>query len=390
MRWSVGLAASSIGYFGSGIQPSKDSSLTTLWLIIGLVALTFGAEWLVRGASQLALRIGISPLVVGLTVVAFGTSAPEMVVSVGAAVKGQTDVSVGNVVGSNICNMLLILGLTATITPLAVDRQLVRFDLPLLILVTLVASALCLDTNLSRWEGIGLFCGLLAYTSWSIIASRKKTKQDAAAADAKAESESESENTLPPEVPSEIEPGLVGLLKNIFFLGAGLTLLILGANWFIDSAIVIARYFGVSELIIGLTLVAVGTSLPEVATSVVAAIRGERDIAAGNVIGSNMFNLLGVLGMTAAVAEDGIPVAIGVINRDILLMVVITLLCWPVFWSGHRIARLEGGIFLLLYLSYLAYLVYTGIPGAAEALPEVPVNELPIPDVELPNLIGRL
>ena len=165
--------------------------------------------------------------------------------------------------------------------------------------------------------------------------------------------------------------------------------MILGANWFIDSAIVIARYFGVSELIIGLTLVAVGTSLPEVATSVVAAIRGERDIAAGNVIGSNMFNLLGVLGMTAAVAEDGIPVAIGVLNRDILLMVVITLLCWPVFWSGHRIARFEGCIFLLLYLSYLAYLVYTGIPGAAEALPEIPVNELPVPDVDLPNLIGR-
>jgi cation:H+ antiporter len=322
-----------------------------LWLILGLIALTVGAEWLVRGAAHLAVRVGISPLVVGLTVVAFGTSAPELVVSLGAVLKGQVDVAVGNVVGSNICNLLLILGLTAVVAPLVVSPQLLRFDLPLLILVTLVVWALCQDQMLSRYEGAGLFAGVIVYTAWSVIASRWKTRRELAAAEA----------NRPEGDPFEVKkdpPGWWGFFFNLLLVIVGLVLLTNGAAWFIDSAIIAARYLGVSELVIGLTLVAAGTSLPEVATSVVAAFRGQRDIAVGNVIGSNLFNLLSVLGASAAVSTAGLTISPLVLNRDLPLMVAATLLCIPVFWTGKQVSRVEGGIFLIGYLGYLTYLAY--------------------------------
>lgn len=323
------------------------------WLVLGVVALTIGAEWLVRGASQLAVGIGISPLVVGLTVVAFGTSAPELVVSIGAVLKGQGDVAVGNVVGSNICNILLILGLTAVVAALPVSKQLLRFDLPLLIFVSGLVWVFCLDQNLSKRDGWLLFAGILAYTAWSVIASRWKTKRDAkeAAAAAVANGDDPAEGLAKPLT-------LVALGLNLLLVGVGLALLTNGANWFIDSAITIARSLGVSELVIGLTLVAVGTSLPEIATSVVAAFRGERDIAVGNVIGSNLFNLLSVLGLTAAVSTDGLSISGDVLGRDLPVMFFITLLCIPVFWSGRTVTRLEGGLFLLAYTGYLVYLGY--------------------------------
>lgn len=323
------------------------------WLVLGVVALTIGAEWLVRGASQLAVGIGISPLVVGLTVVAFGTSAPELVVSIGAVLKGQGDVAVGNVVGSNICNILLILGLTAVVAALPVSKQLLRFDLPLLIFVSGLVWVFCLDQNLSKRDGWLLFAGILAYTAWSVIASRWKTKRDAkeAAAAAVANGDDPAEGLAKPLT-------LVALGLNLLLVGVGLALLTNGANWFIDSAITIARSLGVSELVIGLTLVAVGTSLPEIATSVVAAFRGERDIAVGNVIGSNLFNLLSVLGLTAAVSTDGLNISSDVLGRDLPVMFFITLLCIPVFWSGRTVTRLEGGLFLLAYTGYLVYLGY--------------------------------
>lgn len=324
-----------------------------LWLVLGVVALTIGAEWLVRGASQLAVGIGISPLVVGLTVVAFGTSAPELVVSIGAVLKGQGDVAVGNVVGSNICNILLILGLTAVVAALPVSKQLLRFDLPLLIFVSGLVWVFCLDQNLSKRDGWLLFAGILAYTAWSVIASRWKTKRDAkeAAAAAVANGDDPAEGLAKPLT-------LVAVGLNLLLVGVGLALLTNGANWFIDSAITIARSLGVSELVIGLTLVAVGTSLPEIATSVVAAFRGERDIAVGNVIGSNLFNLLSVLGLTAAVSTDGLSISGDVLGRDLPVMFFITLLCIPVFWSGRTVTRLEGGLFLLAYTGYLVYLGY--------------------------------
>jgi cation:H+ antiporter len=213
-----------------------------------------GAELLVRGASQLAFRMGISPLVVGLTIVAFGTSAPELVVSLGASLKGEADVAIGNVVGSNICNILLILGLSATIVALPVSAQLLRFDFSIMILVSGLVWALCLDKSLSRMEGLGLAGGIVIYTIWNVMASRSKTKCEAAALEAQAIADGET-------VEEVVHGGWSGVVLNSVLVGLGLALLAIGANWFIDSAIRFALELGVSQLVIGLTLVAVGDFL---------------------------------------------------------------------------------------------------------------------------------
>ncbi len=311
-----------------------------------------GAELLVRGASQLAIRMGISPLVVGLTIVAFGTSAPELVVSLGASLKGEADVAIGNVVGSNICNILLILGLSAAIVALPVSAQLLRFDLPIMILVSGLVWALCLDKSLSRMEGLGLAGGIVIYTIWNVMASRSKTKREAAALEAQAIADGET-------VEEVVHGGWSGVVLNSVLVGLGLALLAIGANWFIDSAIRFALELGVSQLVIGLTLVAVGTSLPEVFTSVVAAIRGQQDIAVGNVIGSNIFNILCVLGVSSAASSTGINVSGEALARDFPWMFVVALCCVPIFWTGHRISRREGLLFLGGYIAYTVYLVYS-------------------------------
>lgn len=311
-----------------------------------------GAELLVRGASQLAIRMGISPLVVGLTIVAFGTSAPELVVSLGASLKGEADVAIGNVVGSNICNILLILGLSAAIVALPVSAQILRFDLPIMILVSGLVWALCLDKSLSRMEGVGLACGIVIYTIWTVMASRSKIKREAAALEAQAIADGET-------VEEVVHGGWSGVVLNSVLVGLGLVLLAIGANWFIDSAIRFAVELGVSQLVIGLTLVAVGTSLPEVFTSVVAAIRGEQDIAVGNVIGSNIFNILCVLGVSSAASSTGINVSGEALARDFPWMFVVALCCVPIFWTGYRISRREGLLFLGGYIVYTVYLVYS-------------------------------
>ncbi|MDP1562243.1 MAG: calcium/sodium antiporter [Pirellulaceae bacterium] len=331
---------------------------TIVWLILGLVALTVGAELLVRGASQLAIRFGISPLVVGLTVVAFGTSAPELVVSLGASIKGEADVAIGNVLGSNVCNILLILGLSAIIVPLPVSKQLLRFDLPVMILVSGVAWAICYDNSLSQMEGAGLAVGVVVYTIWNIVASRWKTKREAAALEAQAIADGET-------VEEVIHGGWMGVILNSIWVGLGLVLLATGADWFIDSAIEMAVSLGVSQLVIGLTLVAIGTSLPEIATSVVAAIRGQQDIAVGNVIGSNIFNILCVLGFSSAASQNGINVSGEALMRDFPVMFGVAVLCIPVFVTGHRISRGEGLLFLAGYIGYTAYLVYSSPAAAA-------------------------
>lgn len=268
--------------------------MTILVLIVGLVILTVGAEILVRSASKLAIAAGISPLVVGLTVVAFGTSAPELVVSVQSAFTGQADIAIGNVVGSNIFNVLFILGVSALIVPLGVSQQLVRFDVPLMvglsILVWLMAG---FDGAIDRTDGLCLVAGLAAYTIFAIVQSRKE--QAAIKAEYEAEFGIDEKRFTGRQV-----------LLNFVLLVAGLTLLILGARWFVDSAVTIARLLGVSELIIGLTIVAVGTSLPEVATSIMAAIHGERDIAVGNVVGNNMFNIMAVLGVSSTIDRKSV------------------------------------------------------------------------------------
>ena len=326
---------------------------TALLLAGGLVLLVIGAEALVRGASRLATALGIAPLIIGLTIVAFGTSSPEMAVSVQSAISGQTDIAVGNVVGSNIFNVLFILGLSALITPLLVAQQLIRLDVPLMIGVSVLLWLLGLDGSIGRWEGGLLFAGVIAYTVFQIVQSRQG-KESAAV-----EAEYAGEYGKP-------EPRTPGrMLFNIGLAVVGLALLVLGARWFVDGAVQIARAFGLSELIIGLTIVAAGTSLPEVATSLVAAVRGERDIAVGNVVGSSIFNILAVLGLSALVAPgEGVPVARGMMEIDIPFMIAVAVACLPIFVTGNVIARWEGAVFVAYYVAYTIYLALTATEHA--------------------------
>lgn len=319
--------------------------MVVFWLILGLVVLSIGAELLIRGASQLAVALGISPLVVGLTVVAFGTSAPELVVSVQATLNNQPDVALGNVVGSNILNVLLVLGLSAAIVPLVVSQQLVRFDTPLMVAISIVMYLFSLDGQLGRGESLVFAASLIAYLVWAVVSSRKEQ------AAIKAEYEAEFGASVKTRT-------LAGTVLNLVFVVAGLVMLVSGADWFVESAITIARQLGVSELVIGLTIVAAGTSLPELATSVMAALRGERDIAVGNVIGSNLFNIMGVLGISGLVSQNGIPISPAALQFDLPIMVAVAMACMPVFFVGHRIDRWEGVMFLFYYVAYVAYIVF--------------------------------
>ncbi|NDP48841.1 MAG: calcium/sodium antiporter [Sulfuriferula multivorans] len=314
-----------------------------IWFIPGLIALVLGAELLVRGASKLALSFGISPLVVGLTVVAFGTSSPELAVSVQSAWSGRVDIALGNVIGSNIFNILFILGVSALITPLVVHRQLVRQEVPLLVGVSLLLWALSSDGGIGHVDGLIFVTLLVGYTVLVIRQSRRETAADR---------EVNGEAPLIDEQAWDRHWGVQLLL-----VVAGLALLILGSNWLVDAAVTLARQLGMSELIVGLTIVAIGTSLPEVATSVMAALRGQRDIAVGNVIGSCIFNILAVLGISASIAPGALLVPSSLLAFDLPVMVAVTVACLPIFFTGHLIARWEGGVFLAYYIAYTTYLI---------------------------------
>ncbi|AEN72542.1 Na+/Ca+ antiporter, CaCA family [Rhodothermus marinus SG0.5JP17-172] len=303
-----------------------------LWVVLGLGGLYLGAEGLVRGSAALALRLGVSPLVIGLTIVAWGTSSPEIVVSVQAALRGSADVAVGNVVGSNICNIALILGLASVLQPLRVQARLLRLDVPLLIGVSLLSGGLLWDGRLG-WQGGVLLLGLLGcYTGLNFYLSRKES----------------------PELLQEGTATLPHPLRHPWIEGAivvlGLGLLVVGGHWFLEGAVTLARWLGLSEAFIGLSVVAVGTSLPELATSVVAALRREADIAVGNVVGSNLFNLLAILGLSAVVRPLQTT---DVQHLDLLVMNALTWVLLPLMWSGHRIHRGEGLLLLGLYGAYL-------------------------------------
>lgn len=310
--------------------------MTILAFIAGLLLLLIGAEGLVRGASRLAARFGMSALIIGLTVVAFGTSAPELAVSLKAAVDGQAGIALGNVVGSNVFNVLFILGISALIVPLTVAQQLIRFDIPLMVGLTLLVLLLVLDGSVGRFDGGLLVIGLVAYLLFLFRQSRRASS---------------------PEIHAAHGPNAVPLLRNLAYVVVGLGMLVVGSRWLVDGAVVFAQDLGVSDQVIGLTIIAAGTSLPEVVTSIVAALRGERDIAVGNVVGSNVFNILGVLGLTGLLAPVGISVPEAMVGFDIPVMIVVALACLPICFTDGVISRWEGGVLFAYYLAYTLYLI---------------------------------
>ena len=313
-----------------------------LFFLLGLTALVAGAEALVRGASKIAMSLGISPLVVGLTIVAMGTSSPEIAVSVGAVLNGTTDIAVGNVVGSNVFNVLFILGLSAVITPLVVHSQIIRQEVPIMIGASVVLAVMVFDGSLSRMEAAMLLVLLVGYMVFLVRQSRAET----------AEIRDEYAGAVQRNGAWDSHWAVQALL-----IAVGLGLLVLGSEWLVNAAVAFARALGVSDLIIGLTIIAAGTSMPEVATSILAAVRGERDIAVGNVIGSNTFNILGCLGLSGVVSANGLGMSSAVLNFDLWVMLAVAFACLPVFMLRNEIGRRRGLMFLAFYVAYVAYLI---------------------------------
>lgn len=307
-----------------------------LSLVVGSVLLIGGADRLVTGASALAKRLGLSQLVIGLTVVALGTSTPELFVSVAGALQGKTDLAVGNVVGSNISNLLLILGVTGVIAPLAVNARILSFDMPVMIAAAVMVAVLGIDGRISRIDGIILLICSIAYLWTSVRSARSVGKS----------------------VPKDESPVLApALLPSVAWLIVGLCLLGGGSQLVVSGAVELARAAGLSELVIGLTIVAVGTSLPEIVTSILAARRGETDLSVGNVVGSNILNVLVILGASSTLTSEGLQVAEVALGFDIPIMIGISILAWPMLRTHRTVTRLDAVILGAGYMLYVAALV---------------------------------
>ena len=307
--------------------------LNISFVIVGLVLLTSGAEGLVRGSASLAIRVGIAPLVIGLTIVAFGTSAPELVVSLIASLKNQGDVALGNVIGSNIFNVGIILGLTALICPVIVSLQVIKHDGPIMIAVSIIAMIIIAKGFISRLMGTMLLMALGAYTFYTILMSKRGAP-------------SVIEKQFADGIPSRTS----SVYRDLTFIGGGLLFLVVGSRLLVESATEIARLVGISEAVIGLTVIAGGTSLPELATSIVAAIRRQPDIAVGNVVGSNIFNILGILGVASIVKPLK---ASGITDFDLWVMVAFTIALLPLLYTKLILQRWEG---VILFFGYIVYL----------------------------------
>jgi len=316
-------------------------TIDLIYLLLGIIGLYFGAEWLVGGSSKLALKVGVSPLVIGLTVVALGTSAPELAVCLRLNFEGRPDAAIGNIVGSNICNILLILGFSSLIRPLKVHRQIIKKELPILLIVSFALILMLINQEVAKWEGVVLCAGIVIYILSSFKGANNNNEsigEDLSLADVSVEDRRHSKTFL-----------LVLLLLS------GLILLVLGASFFEKGGIGLAKSFGVSEAVIGLTLLAFGTSLPELATSLVACIKNEGDIIAGNAIGSSIFNILAILGITAMFK----PLLVNDINLiDYSIMIGVVILCWLFVFKKMNLNRIKGGLFLCLYAGYIINILY--------------------------------
>ncbi len=314
--------------------------ITLIAFILGFVFLISGAELLVRGASNLAKTIGISPLVVGLTIVAFGTSAPELAVNIQSTWTSKPDLAVGNIIGSNILNILLVLGIGAIIAPLSISQRLIRLEVPLMIGASFALLLLSIDGKLDFWDGLLMFSAIVIYAFFSIKMCRQDKQPEHCSSEQLSKSWYQKFSVI-------IQLGLIIV---------GLGLLVQGSQWLVEGAVVIAKLIGISELIIGLTIVSIGTSLPEVATVVIASLRGEPELVVGNVVGSNLFNILLVLGFTSLIAPDGIEVSHTAIVFDMPVMIAVAVACLPIFFVGYMIKRWEGILFLAFYVAYTLYL----------------------------------
>lgn len=313
-----------------------------VWIGVGLAALITGAELLVRGGAALAARLGISPLLIGLTVVALGTSTPELAVGIEAAIQGNGSLAIGNIAGTNTVNILLILGLSAALQPLALQMQTLRLELPAIVIAAATLLVFAWDGRLSRLEGLVLVAMGAAFTLAVIRLARQESLQ------------------VKLEFAREFGPWRLASRQaatEMLLLAIGLVIIVVGADWLVDGAVELARLWKVSDAFIGLTIVAIGTSAPELVTTIISTIRGERDIAIGNLIGSSVYNILVILGVTCLIPANGVEVSSHLIRIDIPVMLGVALLCIPVFVSGRRISRIEGGLFVSAYAAYLSYLI---------------------------------
>lgn len=316
----------------------------SLAMLGGLVVLVLGADWLVKGASRLAFSLGVPPLIVGLTVVAFGTSAPELAVTVRAALAGEAGVGLGNVFGSNTINILLVLGISAAIVKLPVSPQLLRVDVPFMIAVSLGAYLMAWDGVFNWVDGAILVLGLCLYLAIQVYLG--KSHEDII------------NELIEPETAETRKSAWQRLVMPTVLCVFGFFMLVIGAHYLVDGSVRLASLLGVSDEIVGLTVVSVGTSMPEIVTSIVAAAQGKREMAIGNIVGSNLFNLMAVLGIASCVSPEAIPVSEQMMRIDLPVMLIATIACWPIFYTGRVISRNEGAVMLICYIAYIGYQVY--------------------------------
>ena len=323
---------------------SVTAAAPVLLALLGLILLVSGAELLVRGGVQLAARLGVPPIIIGLTIVAVGTSTPELAVGVSAALQGSGSLAVGNIAGTNVVNLLLILGLSALIRPLALELQTLRHDLPVMAAAAVALLLLAWDGTISRAEGSVMVLAGLAYTGAVVFWARRESR--AVKADFAREYEAPPRWRISRET-AWSAASLVG----------GIATVVVGADWLVDGAGEVARRLGVSDTVIGLTIVALGTSAPELVTTIVSTLRQARDIAIGNLLGSSVYNILIILGVTAIVPPAGLEIDPALVRIDIPVMLAATLACIPIFLSGRRVSRVEGGILVAAYVAYISYIL---------------------------------